>query len=252
MCSATERISAGKRRDISRPPRNTLEDISRRGYPSPALSTAQDESGLKRFLSAAPIYQAFQNLVGAQRLYRRLVREHIRPAAGMRVLDIGCGPAEILGELAGDVTYLGFDLSEKYIAAARKRWGARGSFHCAPVNEMTVRELPQVDVVLAVGVLHHLDDGDAERVFKLAASALAPGGRVITYDPCFSPSQGALSRFLVSRDRGRHVRSPDGYEGLARRVFPHVAATLLDGHLRIPYTATVLSASRHPETLHRP
>jgi SAM-dependent methyltransferase len=210
------------------------------------LTSAQDESGLKRFLSAAPIYQAFQNFVGARRLYRRLVNEHIRPAPGMRVLDIGCGPAEILGELSDDVTYLGFDLSETYIEAARKRWGARGSFHCAPVNEMTVRDLPQVDVVLAVGVLHHLDDGDAERLFTLAASALGPGGRVITYDPCFATNQGALARFLVSRDRGRHVRSPDGYERLARRVFPRVAATVLNGHLRIPYTATVLCASRDP------
>ena len=32
------------------------------------MSSAQDESGLKRILSAAPIYQAFQDLVGAPRM----------------------------------------------------------------------------------------------------------------------------------------------------------------------------------------
>ena len=214
------------------------------------MTSAQDESGLKRVLSAAPVYQAFQNLVGARRLYRRLVREHIRPAPGMRVLDVGCGPAEILGELSDDVTYLGFDLSERYIEAARKRWGPRGTFRCAPVNEVTVRDLPKVDVVIAVGVLHHLDDRDAERLFTLAASVLARGGRVVTYDPCFAPTQGALARFLVSRDRGQHVRSPDGYQTLARRVFPRVEATVLQGHLRIPYTATVLCASRDPAAVY--
>ena len=140
-------------------------------------------------------------------------------------------------------------LDTSILLAASRRWGARGTFRCAPVDEVTVRDLPQVDVVLAVGVLHHLDDRDAERLFSLAGSVLGGRGRVVTYDPCFAPKQGALARFMVSRDRGRHVRSPDAYEGLARRAFPHVAATVLEGHLRIPYTATVLCASQDPAAL---
>jgi len=202
----------------------------------------QDERGLRRVLSLAPLYQALQNALGVRRLYDRLVADHVAPPPGARILDIGCGPAAILAALPDGVEYHGFDTSERYIAAARKRWGDRGRFWCARVDEATLADLPRVDRVLAVGVLHHLDDGEAKHLFALARAALAPGGRVVTYDPCFTDGQGRLSRALVSRDRGRNVRTPDEYVAIARTAFSRVDATVLDGHLRLPYTAVVLTS----------
>ena len=37
-------------------------------------------------------------------------------------------------------------------------------------------ETAQYDLVLAIGVLHHLDDEQAEEFLNLARSALKPGG----------------------------------------------------------------------------
>jgi cyclopropane fatty-acyl-phospholipid synthase-like methyltransferase len=207
------------------------------------VASAEDKTGLKRLLSAAAVYQAFQDLVGARGFYRRLVRDYLKLAPGARMLDIGCGPAAILGELPEGVEYIGFDSSERYIAAANRRWGTRGTFRCARVDEMALRDLPAVDLVLAVGVLHHLDDGEGARLFQLAHAALGSGGRVVSYDPCLIERQGRIARFLVSHDRGRHVRSPDGYAALARTAFRTVTVAVLEGHLRIPYTAAVVEGS---------
>jgi cyclopropane fatty-acyl-phospholipid synthase-like methyltransferase len=43
-----------------------------------------------------------------------IVRDLIHPFPGMRILDLGCGPAQILSFLPDDVTYVGYDMSAEY------------------------------------------------------------------------------------------------------------------------------------------
>src|SRR5919109_1548014 len=95
----------------------------------------ESTSGLRRALSRPRVYELLQVAVGSNVSHRRFVREHVRPASGSRILDIGCGPGHILGALPADIRYVGFDASADYIAAARRRWGAIGEFHCADVRE---------------------------------------------------------------------------------------------------------------------
>ena len=206
---------------------------------------AQRTEGLHSLLSLQPLYQAFQNAVGARRLYRRLVRDFLGVQAGMRVLDIGCGPAAVLQELPEGIEYYGVDSSAHYIERARAHFGARGHFWAARVNETTLAELPRFDRVLALGLLHHLDDPEAARVFELAKGALAPEGRVVTYDPCWIDGQSVIARFLIARDRGQNVRRPEGYAALARSCFGRVESQVLSDHLFVPYDATVLTCYRN-------
>ena len=85
---------------------------------------------LSEILKFSRIYQLFQKAVGGNNFRKVLADEYIRPHSRMRILDIGCGTAEIL-DFMPEVDYYGFDLSEDYIAFARKYYGNRGHFEIA-------------------------------------------------------------------------------------------------------------------------
>ena len=199
----------------------------------------QTTSGVRAVLSAARIYDSFQDLTGAARARRRFADEYIRAKPGSRILDIGCGTGAILDHLP-DVEYLGFDLSPAYIDTARKRFGARGTFSCGDVNRTKLLDLPRIDIVLALGVLHHLDDAGALGLVRLARASLQAGGRLVTWDPCYVDGQSAFKRLLIGMDRGRNVRDERGYRSLCEAVFGTVEAHIRHDLLRIPYTHAIL------------
>ncbi|VVE76851.1 Aklanonic acid methyltransferase DauC [Pandoraea captiosa] len=196
---------------------------------------AQITHGIRSILSHPAVYSGFQRFMGAERDRANYVNEYLMASSGMRVLDIGCGPADILAHLP-DVEYYGFDISERYIAQANARFSARNArFTCAMVDEDRLAALPRFDRVIAIGLLHHLDDQDAIAVLRMVAARLAPGGRVVTLDPCFTDDQNAIARWLVKSDRGQNVRTREGYNALAQQAFSRVQATVRHKSW-IPYT----------------
>jgi SAM-dependent methyltransferase len=195
--------------------------------------------GLYFLLTLPTVYRLFSTIV-LRDGYHIYVSEYVRPVPGEKVLDIGCGPGDILEKLPA-VDYLGFDINPKYVEAAKKRFGRRGRFFCGDVGLTVIdEEAASFDLVLATGVLHHLDDNQAVSLFKLARRALKPGARLITYDGCFVPGQPKLARFVVSRDRGQYVRESAEYAKLAAQVFPQVRSFVRHDLLRIPYTHLIL------------
>ena len=172
--------------------------------------------------------------MGAHEVRTTFVREFIRPQPGQTILDIGCGPADILDYLP-QVDYFGFDISERYIKQARTKYEGRGRFFLKHFDEEDLRTLPSFDVVFCIGVLHHMDKATAKNVLALIKRALKPGGRVVTIDPCYAPGQLPLSKFIVSRDRGQHVRNQEGYAELAKGIFSD-CVTQVRHQAWIPYT----------------
>jgi SAM-dependent methyltransferase len=199
-------------------------------------------SKLSAILSFPAAYQLFSRLVGGE-VWRVYTADYLKPATGEKVLDIGCGPADILNYLPA-IDYTGFDISPEYIAAAQKRFGDKGRFYCSDVGLATVeQEQGTFNLVFATGVLHHLDDETASKLFALAQLALRPGGRLITYDGCFVPGQSRIARWLLSNDRGKFVRTRAAYERLASKNFSRVQSELRHDLLRIPYTHLIMRCS---------
>ena len=203
----------------------------------------QVTTGLRSVLSTPMVYQTFKHLVGSPRVRRELVDGYVHPRPGLRVLDIGCGPGDLITYLPG-VSYVGTDLSKSYIESARRRYGDRGRFLLGRIADLDPAELGEFDVVLAVGVLHHIDEDEALHLFKSASDVLAPGGRLVTLDTSYTPDMSRAARFLVGRDRGQSILTPDGYERLARRAFADVTVAPHNDLLRIPYSHTILSCER--------
>lgn len=203
----------------------------------------QDDSGLKRILSDSLVYERFQDFVGAKSVRKWLAVNYWRLQGGEKVVDIGCGPGVVLDYLPGTVRYVGFDISKPYIESARRRYGQRGTFLVGTAEEFVSApddRMKGADVVLCNGLLHHLDDVETLHVLELAKQILLPTGRLVCFEPVFLAHQGYFSKWVMSRDRGRNVRTEQGWKNLVGRVFSRFSTSILTGLAKIPYIYIVI------------
>lgn len=103
---------------------------------------------------------------------------------GDRVLDIGCGPGFLLGEVAREaMQVVGVDLTPAMLAEARQRLEEKG-YHNVCLREASAEALPygddRFDVVLCRLMLHHA--ADPMRVLREAYRVCRPGGRMVLCD----------------------------------------------------------------------
>ena len=202
----------------------------------------QKTNGILSLLSKPFIYDTFQNLMGAQKGRENFSRTFIRPIPNNKIIDFGCGTAQILDFLP-NIEYYGFDLSEKYIAFAEKKFKTKGKFQCKLINPKDALWLPKFDIALAIGVLHHMDNITASNLFATAYATLKDGGRLITMDPAFTNDQSKIARLLANLDRGQQVRAPNEYNSIARKHFSNTTITVR--HQKwIPYTHCILECTK--------
>jgi trans-aconitate 2-methyltransferase len=98
-------------------------------------------------------------------------------AGDATVLDVGCGTGRVterLVELVPRGRVLAFDASPAMVELARARLGNRAEVWCQDVISLELAK--PVDVVVSNAVLHWV--ADHERMWRVLAAALRPGGRL--------------------------------------------------------------------------
>jgi len=198
--------------------------------------------GLRSRLLEIPIvYEVLTNGLARREANSWLINDVIEIKPDMKVLDVGCGTADILSVLP-DVEYLGVDSNPKYIARAKSRFEKRGQFALLDVNDPSAKDLGRFERILVLGVLHHLNDDEIKNLVRSLSKCLAKDGRRVTLDNSIIKGQHPIARFLAKADRGRFSRSPEHYRRLLESSF-HVDGEFIRHDLmRTPYSLVAFTA----------
>jgi len=153
----------------------------------------------------------------------------VRPLAGRRALDVGCGAgllAEPLARLGAAVT--GVDAAEENVAVARAHAEAGGlsiAYLCGDVAELG---LASFDLVTAMEVIEHVADKAA--FVSALAGALGPkdehGGGLMVLS---TPNRTARSRLLMVEGAERLGMIPRGTHHWEDFITPDELRALLAG-----------------------
>lgn len=198
-------------------------------------------------LSLPFLYRFFVFSVGKFGLSRlSLYAKHLPYTAGIKVLDLGCGPGTSTHFFRKE-DYLGIDISKNYIDAAKLRHPDY-SFECIDFTSLTTEShlVPSggFNLILAYGLMHHLDDALCEVFFKKSFELLQPNGCIICFDGCIYPNQLKRKSIIVKADRGKYIRSPEKLIHLSELAGFNCVSTIEEDSLLIPYSLLALSARK--------
>jgi ubiquinone/menaquinone biosynthesis C-methylase UbiE len=151
------------------------------------------------------LYDPFVRLAGLPRVHGELLdRAGVRP--GQRVLEIGCGPGNVLIELGRRVPgaeLVGIDPDPAALRRARRKAARRRipvRFERAYADELPFPDA-SFDRVLSSYMLHHLDAEQKAAAMREVRRVLRPGGEVHVLDADGTPHGGS--------ERHRHPRLAD-------------------------------------------
>lgn len=128
------------------------------------------------------------------------------------IFDVGCGTGQALDYVDSFRAFYGFDVDAKALSHLhRKHPNDRVHTESRSVTPEDVERRTPSKVIL-MGILHHLSEAEAVRLFEF----LRRGGtvqRIITLDPVYRKGR-YLNNALGWLDRGRHVRTEQGYRAV--------------------------------------
>jgi SAM-dependent methyltransferase len=201
--------------------------------------------GIYSIVASPALYAKIQSFLGGPDAKERLAREIFSDLKGKSVVEIGCGPGLWSAHLQHAASYIGVDRNQRHIQEANSRYGTQTTrFLCGDLADAgVISAIGACDVVIAIGILHHLSDDIAREVLSQSAALLGPKGVFIGIEPVLHARQNPIARLLKWLDSGQNIR----HEAEYRALFPkelalqtHVRTNLM----RVPYSHLIMNGLR--------
>ena len=128
---------------------------------------------------------------------------------GSVVVDLGCGPANLLVELAGLVPsakFIGVDLSSEMLRFAEELRDSRGlenlDFRVSDITELAEFGADSADLVMSTLSLHHLPQADMlNQCLRQVARVVRPGGHIHLMDFASLKRKSTTDYFATERSK---------------------------------------------------
>lgn len=128
------------------------------------------------------------------------------------IVDVGCGTGDVFNYIVSFKEYHGFDIDPR--ALIRFRQKAPNCHVFAYNRRLTQEDIQRImpNKVVLNSLMHHMDDSSVFSLLKTLAIGRFVE-RVVTLDTVYIKGK-FLNNFYAFLDRGRYVRTENGYENL--------------------------------------
>lgn len=189
------------------------------------------------------LYGSVQSLIRGRKFQKKFVEKYLKLSPGMAVLDVGCGTGWLYSAIRDlHCEYTGIDSCEKRIRTCKARFENKEAFQVAKAEGIKSLSENKYDVVVAFGLLHHLEDNEAKSLAEGAHRCLKKSGQLITADGVFLEKQNIVKKMLLRLDRGKFIRNTHEYKEIIRKYFPNPECNLEDQLFFMPYDLIVIRA----------
>lgn len=195
---------------------------------------AQRKSKIYNLINNPFVYQIIQKLMSGTSFRNNIVKKNIKKTK-LKILDIGCGPAEILEHIP-KCEYYGYDIDKRSITYAKNKYKKKNfHFFCKKFEKSDLKKLPKFDIIIFFGILHHLNNLEVDKLLSLCKKKMGKNSKLLTEDPILVEGQNMIARFLIKKDRGMNVRKREEYIYLLKKHFSKIKSKIVHQSF-IPYT----------------
>ena len=196
----------------------------------------------RRLLNLPIVYRLFEDFIAKKNGRQIFYDRYVGDVEGKYILDLGCGTGDILDCITGEKRYIGIDNNKKYIEQNKERFKGRktANFYYADLNTYAEKCEGKFDMILLIGVIHHISDDEVEKAMISIKNLLNKGGIFISHDPCYTKDMNPIARILCKLDRGQYVRYKEQYIEMMNKFWDDIWYEIQTDTLRfLPYSVII-------------